>query len=158
MGNSVREFVKRKLSPRAIGRIRRKSDERSVLAAEGLQRLRDYSTSMDDPCYLVYRGLFAGLEKASVHARGKLLDIGCGNKPYERMFKGRITEYIGCDVVQSSDERADVICPATLISIEDASFDPVLCTQVIEHVADHRGLIREAFRLLKSGGFLILSG
>ena len=125
---------------------------------DGAERLRDYTTSLDDPYYLHYRSLFPALLKASVHARGRLLDIGCGNKPYKQMFAGRITEHLGCDVVQSSERRVDIICPATQIPLEDASFDTIFCTQVIEHVADHRGLVREAFRLLKSGGALILSG
>ena len=125
---------------------------------EGRERLRDYKTSLNDHSYLVYRGLFPALQKASSHAKGRLLDIGCGNKPYERMFVGQVAEYIGCDVVQSSSERVDVICSATLIPLEDASFETILCTQVIEHVADHRSLIREAYRLLRRGGVMILSG
>ncbi len=124
----------------------------------GLGRIKDYSADEYNPYFLHYRTLFADLEKAAVHARGRLLDIGCGNKPYEKMFDGRITEYVGCDIVQSSENRVDVICQATNIPLEGDSFDTILCTQVIEHVADHRQLLRETFRLLKSGGILILSG
>jgi SAM-dependent methyltransferase len=125
---------------------------------EGLERLNDYQLDINHPYYLHYRTLFADLSKASLFAKGRLLDIGCGNKPYEKMFGGRITEYLGCDVIQSSDKRVDIICPATLIPLEDASVNTVLCTQVIEHVADHRGLVQEAHRLLRAGGVLILSG
>jgi SAM-dependent methyltransferase len=125
---------------------------------ELLERIRSYTTSIDDPFYLHYRELFPALERAAARASGRLLDIGCGNKPYEKMFAGRITEYLGCDVVQSSHRRVDIICPATTVPMEDATCDTVLCTQVIEHVADHPGLVREAFRLLRNGGVLILSG
>jgi SAM-dependent methyltransferase len=125
---------------------------------EGLDRLRDFKTSTGDPFYLTYRSLFEDLNKASVFAHGRLLDIGCGNKPYKKMFAGRIAEYVGCDVVQSSESQVDIICPATAIPLPDKSFDTILCTQVIEHVADHRALIGEAYRLLKAGGILILSG
>lgn len=121
-------------------------------------RLSDYQTSLGDSYYLVYRRLFADLEKSAARAHGSLLDIGCGNKPYERMFAGRITSHTGCDVVQSSERRVDIICPATSIPVPDASFDTVLCTQVIEHVADHQALLREAHRVLRSNGVLILSG
>jgi SAM-dependent methyltransferase len=44
------------------------------------------------------------------------------------------------------------------LPFEDASFDTVLNTQVIEHVADHQAMLYEAFRVLKSNGVLILSG
>ncbi len=125
---------------------------------EGIGRLRGYSLSITEPYYLHFRSLFSDLEKASRFATGRLLDIGCGNKPYETMFEGKISEYVGCDIVQSSERRADVICPATLIPLKDASFDTILCTQVIEHVADHRALLQEAHRLLRCGGVLILSG
>jgi SAM-dependent methyltransferase len=124
----------------------------------GIARLNDFRVDASHPYFLHYRSLFSDLQKASAHAHGKLLDIGCGNKPYEKMFAGRITEYIGCDVVQSSDRRVDIICPATQIPLSDASFNTILCTQVIEHVADHRELLREAFRLLQKNGVLILSG
>lgn len=128
------------------------------LRTEGIARLGGYSLNINDPYYLHSRGLFAELEKASSFAKGRLLDIGCGNKPYEKMFDGKISEYVGCDIVQSSNQRAEIICPATQIPADDATFDTVLCTQVIEHVADHRALLHEAFRLLRSDGVLILSG
>lgn len=128
------------------------------LSEEKLARLSVCQTDLSDPSYLVYRTLFADLEKAASHATGALLDIGCGNKPYESMFKGRVTSYTGCDVVQSSDDRVDILCPATAIPLPDGSFNTVLCTQVIEHVADHGALLREAHRLLAPGGVVILSG
>jgi SAM-dependent methyltransferase len=125
---------------------------------DGVGRLRGYSLCIRDPYYLHFRSLFSDLEEASRFANGRLLDIGCGNKPYETMFEGVVSEYVGCDIVQSSEQRADVICPATAIPLNDSSFDTVLCTQVLEHVADHRALLGEAHRLLRSGGVLILSG
>jgi SAM-dependent methyltransferase len=125
--------------------------------APKLPRLSNYRTGVSDHYYLVYRKLFADLQEAAANATGALLDIGCGNKPYEAMFEGRISTYTGCDAVQSSDERVDIICPATAIPLPDASFDTVLCTQVIEHVADHKALLCEAQRLLTPDGILILS-
>lgn len=125
---------------------------------EGIGRIKDYYVDEHNPYFLHFRTLFADLENAATQARGRLLDIGCGNKPYEKMFNGRITEYVGCDIVQSSENRVDVICEATNIPLPENTFDTVLCTQVIEHVADHRQLLRETFRLLKSGGILILTG
>ncbi len=123
-----------------------------------MNRLKDSQVSIQNSLYLHLNPLFADLKAASVHARGRMLDIGCGNKPYEKMFAGRVSEHFGCDISQSDAHRVDVICPANEIPLPDASFDTVLCTQVIEHVADHQGVISEAFRLLKPGGVLILSG
>lgn len=125
---------------------------------QGLARLKTFQVDVSHPYFLHYRSLFSDLEKASIHARGRLLDIGCGNKPYEKMFAGRVSEHIGCDVVQSSDNRVDFICPATKLPFEDASFETVTCTQVIEHVAEHQAMLSEAFRVLQANGVLILSG
>jgi SAM-dependent methyltransferase len=124
----------------------------------GITRLNNFRADIAHPYYLHFRSLFSDLEKVSVYARGRLLDIGCGNKPYEKMFAGSISEHIGCDVVQSSDNRVDAICPATNLPFENASFDTVLITQVIEHVADHQAMLFEASRVLKNNGVLILSG
>jgi len=125
---------------------------------EGLARLNNLQVDASHPYFLHYRSLFSDLEKASVHARGRLLDIGCGNKPFEQIFEGRISQHIGCDVVQSSDSRVDIICPATQLPFADASYETALITQVIEHVADHQAMLRETFRVLQSNGVLILSG
>jgi SAM-dependent methyltransferase len=109
--------------------------------------------------YLVYlsfhKDLYAAIQK---YANGILLDIGCGNKPYEIWLEGKVSEYVGCDIVQSSSNKVDVLCEANNIPLESNSFNSVLSTQVIEHVEDHQGLVNEAYRLLKPKGYFILSG
>lgn len=126
--------------------------------APGIARLTSLHLRASAPDFLVLRSLFADLERASVHARGRLLDIGCGNKPYKQLFAKRVSVHIGCDAVQSSDRRVDVRCLATALPFKDASYDTVLLTQVIEHVADHQTLLAEAHRVLRAGGILIVSG
>lgn len=125
-----------------------------------LERFQNYKqTSKSDYYFLVYKRLISSLEKAvSAYAKKRVLDIGCGNKPYEAMFDGKISEYIGCDIVQSSLNKVDIICEANKIPLDDAGFETVFSTQTIEHVADHQVLLNEAFRLLKPGGHLIISG
>jgi SAM-dependent methyltransferase len=124
----------------------------------GAARLSNLQLDASDQYFLHYRSLFADLARASVHAHGKLLDVGCGNKPFAEMLHNRVTEYVGCDAVQSSEQVTDVICLATELPFREASYDTVLVTQVIEHVADHQALLRETFRVLRSDGVLILSG
>jgi SAM-dependent methyltransferase len=125
---------------------------------EKLKRLDQAKSSLNDSAYIVYKFLFRDLKKAITdHAKGDVLDIGCGNKPYTEWFKGLTTSYTGCDIIQSDKMLVDVICPATDIPLPAASKDTVFSTQVLEHVADHRKMISEAFRILKPGGKLILS-
>jgi len=92
------------------------------------------------------------------YAKGKVLDIGCGNKPYEKWFNPKISSYIGCDIIQSDLCKVDVLCAANNIPLESDFYDTIFSTQTIEHVEDHQGLVNEAFRLLKKDGYFILSG
>jgi SAM-dependent methyltransferase len=122
-------------------------------------RLDRAQTNINDQHYLVYRYLFPDLLAAvRTYAVGDVLDIGCGNKPYLSYFDGLASSYTGCDVMQSNEHKVDVLCLATHIPLADATKDTVFSTQVIEHVADHRALLAEAFRILRPGGHLILSG
>ncbi len=134
------------------------NDHGTVNRGEKLERLVTPKTGLNDPYYLEYKFLFKDLEDA-VHqyAQGDVLDIGCGNKPYRCFFEGKITSYSGCDIMQSSEGLVDIICPATEIPVADGTKDTVFSTQVIEHVADHRKLLSEAHRILKPGGYVIIS-
>jgi SAM-dependent methyltransferase len=100
--------------------------------------------------------LFSSLEAVAEYATGRLLDIGCGNKPYEHFFPG-VSTYTGTDIIQSSLNRVDILCEATSIPVARDQYDTVLSTQTLEHVADHEGLCKEAFRILKPGGHFIFS-
>ena len=129
------------------------------MRAENLSRLSSTKVRLKDPYYLTYKFLFMELKAAiDKYAKGKVLDIGCGNKPYKNFFDDKIESYIGCDIIQSDKNEVDIICPATEIPLHGNTIDTVFSTQVIEHVADHGKLLSEAFRILKPGGYLILSG
>lgn len=108
--------------------------------------------------YLHYSNLFRSIRYAvEKYAEGKVLDIGCGNKPYKAFFNEKVTEYIGCDLAQTELKTVDLICNATTIPLPGESVDTIFCTQVMEHIFDHKGLLTEANRLLKKGGIIILS-
>lgn len=124
-----------------------------------LERLSRPETNINDPSYIEYKFLFEDLKNAiNKYAKGDLLDIGCGNKPYYPFFEGLLNSYAGCDIVQSDKNLVDIISPANDIPLPDNCKDTVFSTQVIEHVADHQGLLSEAYRILKPGGYIIVSG
>jgi len=113
--------------------------------------------------YIHYHYYFKDLKDvfdAYIKESNKVFDIGCGNKPFEAYIRSltKNDDYRGCDVVQSSEQKVDVICEATNIPEPSAKYDIVICTQVIEHVFDHVKLLAEAYRLLKPGGYFIMSG
>ena len=111
-----------------------------------------------DQYYIHLYFLLRDIEQAlKEHACGRLLDIGCGNKPYAVWYEPLTEESVGCDMVQSDQFKVDVLCPATALALPDNHFDTALCTQVLEHVYDHHAVVREACRVLKPGGKLVLT-
>jgi SAM-dependent methyltransferase len=123
-----------------------------------VHRLSNLSISKNSRDFLVMHFLIPELKSAiRDYATRHVLDVGCGNKPYESLFEGLTDSYVGCDVIQSDGHKVDVICPATQLAFEDDQFDTVFSTQVIEHVDDPFKMLSECFRVLKKGGYLILS-
>lgn len=124
-----------------------------------LERLVSYKMKSYAINYLEHKFIIEGIQYATnKYAKGRLLDLGCGNKPYIEILAPYISECIGCDIIQSSNNCVDVICEATDIPLPDNSFDTAFSTQTIEHVGDFQLMVNEAYRLLKPGGHFIVSG
>jgi SAM-dependent methyltransferase len=85
-----------------------------------------------------------------------LLDYGCGNKPYERLFAEKFTNYTCADLPGNTQAEVTIRSDGTLPSPDD-SFDCVLSSQVLEHVIDPALYLRESFRVLRPGASLIIS-
>ena len=125
---------------------------------ENIKRLSGTSIPKNAVDYIVLHFLIRDIKYAVArYATGKILDVGCGNKPYEALFNTNKENYIGCDVVQSSENKVDVLCKATEIQLESNSFDTVFSTQVMEHVDNSDKMMQECNRVLKPGAHLILS-
>jgi SAM-dependent methyltransferase len=84
-----------------------------------------------------------------------VLDLGCGQKPYLPFFAGVAGSYVGLDVF--AGDQVDVVGEAASPPFADASFDVVVATQMLEHVPDPQRVVREAHRVLRPGGVLLLS-
>lgn len=107
---------------------------------------------------LTYRFHDRALEEAaSRHLSGRMVDIGCGVKPYAAMVRPFVTEHIGIDHEGSvhGTDHVDVVGTAYHIPVPDASFDSALCTCVLEHVEEPERALRECCRVLKLGGVAI---
>jgi SAM-dependent methyltransferase len=87
-----------------------------------------------------------------------VLDAGAGQAPYRELFAH--CEYRTTDWAQSvhpGAQSADVIASLDALPVPDASFDAVLCTQVLEHVSDPATVLAELHRVLRPGGHLWLT-
>ncbi|HRI84284.1 MAG TPA: class I SAM-dependent methyltransferase [Ignavibacteria bacterium] len=86
----------------------------------------------------------------------KVLDYGCGVRPYEYIFEKFTDTYTGIDV--GENPHADVkIEPDEKLPFGDGEFDVVLSSQVLEHVENTVLYLSECRRVLKQGGLLFLS-
>jgi SAM-dependent methyltransferase len=102
-------------------------------------------------------------ESASNYAKGSLIDMGCGMKPYENIFQPYVASYFGIDYPTFAEAnykemtKADLFIDCTDTKLNNESFDTLLCTQVIEHIFETEKFIRECYRLLKKNGIGIFT-
>ena len=96
---------------------------------------------------------------ARQYASGRMIDIGCGTKPYAGMFAPFVTEHVGLDHVSTQHEksRVDLWGSAYEIPSDDAHFDCALCTSVLTNLEEPEAALRECLRVLKPGGTAIFT-
>jgi SAM-dependent methyltransferase len=108
---------------------------------------------------LVYRTFEAALRDAAARfARGRMIDVGGGRKPWQPIFAPYVTEHVCVDHVGKEDVRGptvDVVATAYDIPLPDAGAQTVLLTEVLEHLERPADAVAECYRLLAPGGHII---
>jgi SAM-dependent methyltransferase len=95
------------------------------------------------------------LDRRDVLARGqRVIDLGCGDRPYQPLLEARGATYVACDVAGEVDVRIE---PGQPLPLPAASADGVVSFQVLEHVWDLDWYLGECRRLLAPKGWLLLS-
>lgn len=112
------------------------------------------SFSLASPWWFTDKVIRKYLAQGVPYLKGRLLDVGCGWKPYRRMFA--CDEYVGM-------EWTDACHPDVVGDVRDmkmfaaGEFDSVLCNQMLEHVDDSERALAEIQRVLKPGGHLCIT-
>lgn len=95
-----------------------------------------------------------------LHARGRLLDLGCGKVPLYASYKDLVTDNICVDWSNTlhKNDFLDFECDLNQpLPFNDNEFDVIIISDVLEHIAEPDVLFREIARILKKDGKLLLN-
>lgn len=115
-------------------------------------------TSENLDIYQIRNSILKAIKEASPFLSGKLLDVGCGRMPYKKYLfdHTRIESYTGLDIENALfyglDIRPDITWDGKVIPMNDACYDCVMATEVLEHCPEPKITLMEINRVLKPGG------
>jgi len=113
----------------------------------------------------IHQRLLSAYYLAKPFIKGALLELGCGEGRGVELLAPLADSYIGIDKIKEvidglkvkypNYEFLDGVFPP--FPFEDNSFDSIVTFQVIEHVKDDEGFIKEIHRVLKPGGTALIT-
>ena len=113
---------------------------------------------LSNPAYFSRKDIYNCILEFSDHINGKILDVGCGKKPYRKLFKS--TDYKGLELDSPNNRSfsyADFFYDGQTFPFNDEEFDSIISNQVLEHVDNPEIFLKEINRVLKKGGRLLIS-
>ena len=120
---------------------------------------KEFKPNLIHPFYIIRTGLFLGIFENARYLKGKMLDFGCGSKPYKNIFN--VDEYIGLDFENTGhsheNEQIDIFYDGLNIPFPNNSFDSILCSEVFEHLFNLEYTLKELNRVLKPGGHIVIT-
>ena len=113
-----------------------------------------------NPVYLIRRGLWKRVSSIAPRLEGKVLDFGCGSKPYESLFT-LCNEYVGVDLEftghDHAESKVDVFWDGKTLPFDENYFDACVSFEVFEHIFEPDAVLAELSRVLKPGGSLLIT-
>lgn len=108
--------------------------------------------------WLLYDQVDRVLTRHAGYITGVLYDLGCGEKPFESYFRRYCSSYVGVDWASSQhDSKADIITDLNeSVPVDDQVADTVVSISVLEHLHTPLMMLKEAQRILRPGGALLL--
>ncbi len=92
-------------------------------------------------------------------AGGVVLDVGCGQQRLVQELTGRFDRYIGVDVVAYGGLSQPMIVAdlESGLPLQSGFADVVAAVEVIEHLENPRGFVRELARVTRPGGTVLIT-
>lgn len=103
---------------------------------------------------------------AGLAPRGRVLDIGCGAGPGLRYLAAQGAQAVGTDLVAYPLVEAQRLTPGAGLVQADAGyalpfasrrFDMLLLSELIEHLDNATALLQECYRVVRTGGHIIVT-
>jgi len=97
-----------------------------------------------------------------VKTKPRVLDVGCGSGEKSLLFLDKVESFVGLDASVTEVEKAKkkgikaVVGDAQELPFPENSFEVVLAFHLIEHLEDPLMFLRESYRVLTPGGYLLL--
>ena len=117
---------------------------------------RPHRATWQQPLHLHLEPLWRELTPTLGALAGRVVDVGCGHKPYRALMGPGVTEYLGVDH-PDGDADADVRAEAHALPFPDEVFDAAVSFQVLEHLREPARCVREMHRVLRPGGRVVLT-
>ncbi len=121
---------------------------------------KSFRPGLNNPFYFIRGALLKKVKEYALQLDGKLLDFGCGSKPYQSLF-ANATEYIGLDYDgeghSHNDENIEVLYDGKKIPFADEYFDSVFTSEVFEHLFNLEEMIPEIKRVMKKGSKILIT-
>lgn len=118
-----------------------------------------FNPGLTHPLYLIRSNLFRSISRLAPALGGRLMDFGCGLKPYRPLFQ--VDEYIGVDYRAEGEtyeqDAVDVFYNGRTLPFPDDHFDSIFSSEVFEHVFNLPEIMRELHRVLKPGGRILVT-
>jgi len=121
---------------------------------------KEFNPKIAHPLFFIRKGLYNSISKFAPKFKGKLLDFGCGAKPYKDLFIN-VEEYIGVDYHSEGhshqDEVIDFYYDGKVLPFEDNTFDTIFTSEVFEHIFNLNEILKELNRVLKKEGEILIT-
>jgi SAM-dependent methyltransferase len=119
-----------------------------------------FNPGIDQTFYFIRTSLYRKVKEFAPELQGRMLDFGCGSKPYQPLFCN-VKEYIGLDYDGEGhshhNENIDVYYNGKVIPFENGYFDSIFSSEVFEHLFNIEEILPELHRVLKTKGKILIT-
>jgi len=120
---------------------------------------KHFNPSIRFPEYLLRKGLYKNIKNNVPVLKGKMMDFGCGSKPYKPLFN--VQTYIGVDFNGQGhshvNEEIEVFYDGKILPFPDEYFDSAFSSEVFEHIFNLEEILPEIYRVLKPGSKMVIT-